>query len=33
MDIVFVGTFVALLLLSFALLKGCAVLEKRKERR
>jgi hypothetical protein len=32
MDIVFLGTFGAVLLLTFALLKGCALLEKRKER-
>jgi hypothetical protein len=29
-DTVFVGTFVALLLLSFALLTGCSALEHRK---
>lgn len=32
MDTVFLGIFVALLLFTFALLKGCALLEKRKER-
>jgi len=32
MDIVFLGAFVALLLLTFALLKGCSMLEKRQER-
>jgi len=32
MDIVFIATFVALLLLTYALLRGCALLEKRKDR-
>jgi hypothetical protein len=32
MDIVFIGIFLALLLVTFALLKGCGLLEKRKER-